>query len=171
MPLVGGTEYTIHAVFEPLLPLPGFPLPPSFENAAIVVVLPSVGGTTNVAPGTYALPDATDFNLRATANSDWQFSHWAISGDITNHGSSPLNLTPTDNPYNVNHGYGSTYYYQAVFTPVGGSATPTPSPTPSTNAPIGGFSNETWIIIGLVVVIIVILIGFGAYTARLKKHP
>ena len=61
-------------------------------------------------------------------NNGWQFSHWVISGSdvTTGHGSIPTNLEPTDNPYNVDHGYGNTYYYQPVFTQ---SDTTSPSPT------------------------------------------
>lgn len=168
MPVAGGVEYAIQAVFAPVQPLPGRPLPPSLDNAAIIVMLPSAGGSTSPAPGTYALADATNFNLKATADNGWQFSHWTICGDTITHGNAPVDLTPTENPYNVNHGYGLTYYYQAVFVPVGES---TPTPTTSINGPIGGMSTETWIIIGLVIVILAILVGFSVYIAKLKKHP
>jgi hypothetical protein len=168
MPVVGGVEYTILAQFMIIQPLPGLTLPSNLGTAAIIVVLASAGGSTNPAPGTYALADAANFNLQATAQSGWQFSHWTICGTITSHGNSPVNLTPTDNPYNVNHGYGSTYYYQAVFVPIG---TSNATPAPTTSAVAGGMSNETLIIIGLAIVIVVILIGFGVYIAKLKKHP
>ena len=46
-----------------------------------------------------------------------------------NHGAYSFTDTPTDNPYNVNHGYGNTYTYQAVFTPVSSSTSPTPTST------------------------------------------
>ncbi len=116
----GGETYVVQAVFTPLQAPPGSNLPVASEmaNAAIVVVLPSAGGTTTPMPGTYVLANATSLNLSATADSGWTFSHWVISGvNVTeSHGGYPVNLEPTDNPYNVNHGYGSTFEYQAVFT-------------------------------------------------------
>jgi hypothetical protein len=96
------------------------------SNLAIVVILPAAGGTTTPSPGTYAFDNASSLNLTATPDSGWAFSHWVISGNITSHGAAPLNLEPTDNPYNVNHGYGATFYYQPVFTQTN---EPTPSPS------------------------------------------
>jgi uncharacterized surface protein with fasciclin (FAS1) repeats len=160
-------EVTITPVFVVPEPIPGRPVPPDLSNAAIVVVLPSAGGTTSPAPGTYALANAEKFDLTAIPNSGWQFSHWTICGIDTGHGTSPTNWMPTDNPYNVNHGYGAEYIYQAVFTPIG-TAGPTPAPTPTPSGTMASMSTETWIIIGLVIVIVVILIGFGIYATRRK---
>jgi hypothetical protein len=127
-PVAGGTDYTVQAVFNPVQAVPGNPLPPTSQLpiAAIVIILTSAGGTTNPAPGTYALANATSFNLSATPSSGWQFEHWVISGPNLSHGGYPFTATPTDNPYNVNHGYGNTFSYQAVFSPTG-STTPTPT--------------------------------------------
>lgn len=122
----GGVTYTVVPVFVAPLPIPGLPAATDLTKAAIVIILPSAGGSTIPAPGTYALADATAFNLTAMASNGWQFSHWTISGANTSHGSAPVNWTPTDNPYNVNHGYGATYRYQAVFAPIG-----SPGPSPS----------------------------------------
>jgi hypothetical protein len=104
--LIGGTTYTIQPEFQTILAPPGTNIPNTMPNAAIVVVLASAGGTTSPAPGTYALADATNMKLTATANSGWQFSHWTISGAPTTHGGYPVNFTPADNPYTVGHGYG-----------------------------------------------------------------
>lgn len=164
--VAGGTTYAVQPVFQPIQPVPGKAMPTDLSNAAIVVVLVSGGGTTSPAPGRYALANAQALNLKATANSGWQFSHWIISGSSTDHGGAPVNLTPTDNPYNVNHGYGYTYNYQAVFIPVGSTV---PTPTPSSGGTIGGMSNETWIIIALVVVIVVLLVAFGFFAMKRKK--
>lgn len=168
--VAGGITYTITPVFVQPQAFPGLTVPTNLAQAAIIIIYPSAGGTTNPAPGTYAMADATSFNLQATAQSGWQFSHWTICGTNTSHGSAPVNWTPTDNPYNVNHGYGDTYRYQAVFTPIGSTEpTPAPTATPVTGGTIGGMSTETLIIIGLVVVIVVILIAFGVFASRRRK--
>ncbi len=167
--LTGGTTYTILPEFQLLQAPPGGNIPNQMANAAIVVVLAGAGGTSSPAPGTYALADATNMQLTATPNSDWQFSHWTISGAPTTHGGYPVDFTPTDNPYTVGHGYGYTYYYQPVFTPVG-SPEPSSSASPTTPATtVGGMSLETWIIIALVIVIIAMAIGFAVFAARKKK--
>lgn len=127
-PATGGENYEIQPVFEVITPIGVTTLPSDTSSFAIVVVLEAAGGTTDPVPGRYALADATELNLMATPDSGWSFSHWIISGntDVT-HGGAPFTLEPTDNPYNVNHGYGETYYYQPVFTQ--SSDSPTPSPT------------------------------------------
>jgi len=161
-------EVTITPVFVLPEPIPGRPIPSDLSNSAIVVVLSSAGGTTSPSPGTYALANAEKFDLTAIPNDGWQFSHWTISGYDTGHGTSPTNWMPIDNPYNVNHGYGATFTYQAVFAPEG-TAEPTPTPSSTSTENIGGMSFETWIIIALVVVIVVILIGFADYASRNRK--
>jgi hypothetical protein len=123
-----GVTYTLTPVFVIPQPIPGLTRPTNLITAAIVIIYPSSGGITTPAPGTYALADASNFNLYAMPDSGWQFSHWTICGTNTSHGAAPVNWTPTDNPYNVNHGYGETYRYQAVFVPIGFSE-PSPSPT------------------------------------------
>ncbi len=167
--LTGGTTYTIEPDFQILLPAPGGNLPAPNTNAAIVVVLAAAGGTSTPAPGTYALADATNMKLTATANSGWQFSHWTICGSSMNHGGAPLNYAPSENPYTVGHGYGYTYYYQPVFTPVGSPQSSSSASPSSSPAGMGGLSTETWIIVALIIVIIVMVIGFAAYTLRSKK--
>ena len=154
LPVVAGTTYDIQAVFTPLLPPTGVTsLPTNLATAAIVVVLAGAGGTTTPAPGTYALADATALELKATPSSGWQFSHWVIAGPNLSHGGYPFTATPTDNPYNVNHGYGNTFSYQPVFIPVG-STEPTPT--------VPEFSSLATIIVALAL----IAIAFGTYTFR-----
>jgi hypothetical protein len=161
----GGVTYTVSPVFIVPSSVPGRPLPTDLSTAAIVVVLPSAGGSTIPPAGTYAMANAEALDLTAMPSNGWQFSHWTIYGVDTGHGAAPANFNPTDNPYNVNHGYSATFSYQANFIPVGSTQpTPTPTPTPT----MGGMSNETWIIIALVIVIVVILIGFGIYATRRK---
>lgn len=161
--VAGGVTYTVSPVFIVPSAVPGRPLPTDLSNAAIVVVLPSSGGITIPPAGTYAMANAENLDLIAMPSDGWEFAHWTIYGVDTGHGAAPANWNPTDNPYNVNHGYSATYSYQAVFVPVG---TTEPTPTPAPTQTIGGMSTETWIIIGLVVVIIVILIGFGIFASR-----
>jgi hypothetical protein len=138
LPMIGGITFTVQAVFSPLLPPPGVTnLPTNLATSAIIEVLAGAGGTTIPAPGTYALADATSLNLTAMPDSGWQFAHWVISGPNLSHGGYPFTATPTDNPYNVNHGYGNTFAYQPVFVPLE-STVPTPSiPEYSSVAAIG----------------------------------
>lgn len=165
----GGSTYAIQAVFDVVQPPPGVQnLPTNIASAAIVVVLPSAGGSTSPAPGTYALADATQMMLTATSQSGWQFAYWTICGESTDHGGAPVDWTPDTNPYNVNHGYGYTYYYQAVFTPVG-SDVPTPTAGPTNPPVVAGLSMETLIIIGLVVVIVILLVAFAVFAMRKHK--
>ena len=168
--LNGGTTYTISADFELVQAPPGGTLPTNMANAAIVVVLPGAGGTSSPAPGTYAMADASTMQLKATASSGWQFSHWTICGSSMTHGGAPLNYAPTDNPYTVGHGYGYTYYYQPIFTQVGSpGSTATPTPTTSAPSTVAGMSTDTWIIIALVIVIIVMGIGLVVVATRRRK--
>ena len=154
LPVVGGTTYNIQPVFSPLLPAPGVTnLPTNMATAAIVVVLAGAGGTTTPVPGTYALADASSLDLTATPSSGWAFSHWVIYGPNLSHGGYPFTATPTDNPYNVNHGYGNTFSYQPVFIPVG-STEPTPT--------VPEFSSIATIIVALALV----AVALGTYTFR-----
>ena len=123
-----GSTYDIQPVFTIIQTVGSqVGLPTNNPNTALVTILSASGGTTIPAPGTYAFTNLTAFNITAMPDNGWQFSHWVISGsDITTgHGSIPTNLEPTDNPYNVNHGYGSIYSYQPVFTQTNASPSPT----------------------------------------------
>ena len=155
------------------MPPPGvLGLPSNMATAAIVVVLAGAGGTTTPVAGTYALADATSMELVANPFSGWTFSHWIIYGPNLSHGGYPFTATPTVNPYNVNHGYGATYQYQAVFLPAGStgptpetSSSPSQSPAPSQAATdnvsrlIDIFQqNALVIIIGFFAVIIVAIV-------------
>jgi hypothetical protein len=170
LPITGGVTYTVQANFDPIQAIPGATVPSNLGTAAIVVVLKGAGGTTTPAAGTYAMDTASSLNLTATPASGWTFSHWVIGGPNLSHGGYPFTATPTDNPYNVNHGYGATYSYQPVFTPTGVTE---PTPVGQTPAPTAkgssGLTSDQGIEIGLVVVIIVILIAFGVFAMRKKK--
>jgi hypothetical protein len=152
--VVAGTTYAIQPVFSPIQQaLPNSPTT-DYTHAAIVVVLASVGGTTTPKAGTYALGDAKSFDLVATPVSGFTFDHWVIGGSPMSHGAYSFTATPTNNPYNVNHGYGNTYSYQAVFKPTSTS----PSPT------VPEFSSVATIIVALALV----AVAFGTYAYRRK---
>lgn len=166
-----GTDYAIQPIFDVVQVTPGGQPITNFKTAAIVVIPTSSGGTTIPPPGTYALADATQTTITAMPADGWQFSHWSISGypyDVV-HGGDTFTGVRTENPYTISHGYGNTYSYQAVFTPIG-STEPTPVGQTATPPPgIGGLSNEMVIIIALVVVIVIVLIAFGVFAMRKKK--
>ncbi len=149
------SSYTLQAIFQPILYIPPATAPTSATDA-IVVILAGVGGNVSPAPGTYALSNAASLNLTATADSGWTFDHWVIAGTPMNHGAYSLTLTPTNNPYNVNHGYGNTYSYQPVFSPISTTATPTPT--------VNEFSTATT----LIAVIALVAAAFGTYTYTKK---
>jgi len=162
IPVVGGTDYTVQALFSPIVVIPFNVTKPIASTDAIVQVLPASGGTTDPPPGTYALGNATSLSLTAKPASGWQFDHWVIEGPNLSHGGYPFTATPTDNPYNINHGYGNMFSYQPVFSPVG-SVTPTPAgstPTPT----VPEFSSVATILVALALVALV----FGTYAFRRK---
>lgn len=152
------SSYVIQATFTPEQLVAPANLTLSATNA-VVVVIAGVGGTTSPAPGTYELANAASLDLTAIPDSGFQFDNWVIAGTPMNgHGGYSFTATPTNNPYNVNHGYGNTYSYEAVFTPIG-STTPTPT--------VNEFSSAAAIIIAAILV----LVAFGTYTytRRTKK--
>jgi hypothetical protein len=127
----GGESYMVQPTFNLIQPI-NITLQRNFTDAAIVVLLPGAGGTTIPGAGAYAFNNATAFNITAMPDNGWTFSHWVISGNTNvTHGGAPFTTEPTDNPYNVNHGYGETYYYQPVFTTEGASESPGPTPSPT----------------------------------------
>jgi len=164
----GGVSYGVQAFFAPIQAPPGTTATANLATAAIVVVLAAAGGTTTPAPGTYALDSAASLMLTATPDSGWVFHNWIISGTPLTHGAYSFTATPTDNPYNVNHGYGNTYTYQPVFSPISPTVSNAPTATPTST--MGGIS-DTAIIIALAVVLVIVVIAFGAfaYMKRSKK--
>ena len=149
-----GTEYAVQPVFSPIQQAISSAPVTDFSTAAIVVVLSTVGGTTTPAAGTYALANAQSFNLQANAATGFTFDHWVIGGSPMNHGAYSFTATPTDNPYNVNHGYGNTYTYQAVFKPTGSTTSPT----------VPEYSSVAAIIVALALV----AVAFGTYAFKRK---
>lgn len=159
--VTGGVTYVVQPVFQPLNTVFISPLAATINNtsAAIVVVVASVGGTTTPGPGTYAVANATSLNLTAIPDPGWKFDNWVIGGYPLSHGAYSFTDTPTNNPYNVDHGYGYTYYYQPVFSP-------TSTTKPSTSPTIPEYSGAAVI----AVILALALAAFGTYElARRKK--
>jgi hypothetical protein len=164
--VAAGTDYAVQPIFDVVQQVPGGQPVTDFSAAAIVVVLKGAGGNTTPPPGSYALANADKMDLTAIPDSGWKFSNWIITGDLDSIRGHTFTPTPTDNPYNVDHGYASQFNYQPVFVPIG-STTPTPEPSSGGGA-IGGLSMEMVIIIALVVVIVIVLIAFGVFAMRKK---
>jgi hypothetical protein len=173
-------------------------------ETATVVIASSVGGTVNPAPGTYTVNNGSSMTFTATPNSGFQFAYWVVAGNYTiGHNVPPstvpqdITITPqyipvypepstsasdslviTQNPLVVYHGFGYTYEYQAIFTPIN-SATPTPTPSTNphatatataTSSPAAG--NNTipldyfYTVVGILVVIAVLLAVVALVFAR-----
>jgi hypothetical protein len=169
--VTGGVTYAIQPIFDIYQTVPGGVGITDFSKAAIIVIPPSSGGTTSPPPGTYALEDATQTQLTATPADGWQFAYWTVSGYPwdTEHGGDTFTGIETANPYTVDHGYGNTYSYQAVFTKIGQA---TPTPTGGGGGGTGAVmasTIDTVIIVVLVVVIIIILIALAVVMSRRKK--
>ena len=154
-------SYTVEPVFVPFNEsvVPSIPLPP-ISSEAVVIVLAAVGGTTTPGPGTYLLGSAASLYLTATPLSGWKFDNWVIGGYPLSHGGYSFTDTPTNNPYNVNHGYGYTYSYQPVFSLV---STTMPTQTPT----IPEFSSAAVVVFA--VVLIAVLIALGIYVGNKRK--
>ena len=143
-----GYTYVYQPVFTPTAPTPGVT-----TGDAVVVVLDSIGGSTNPGPGTYYYTDGTTISLTATPDSGYEFVTWVAVGE-ENHPT-----TFTDNPTAITCGYGYTYDYQAMFEPTGTTTTTTE-----------GIPALYFYVIVIVLVIIAI-IGIGAaimYRGRSK---
>jgi hypothetical protein len=133
------------AIEPPYPPNPrNLPSPPPATNTAVVAVIASTGGTSDPAPGTYTYNYGDTITLEATADSGFKFQYWVISGNYApGHNVPPINypeqaesdpnwvpdfpsqatvtedsLVTSTNPLNIICGYGYTFAYQPVFTPV-----------------------------------------------------
>jgi hypothetical protein len=155
---VNESEIALQATFTPETLIPPAVQTNSATNA-IVVVIAGVGGTTSPAPGTYELANAASLDLTAIPNNGWQFDNWVIAGTPLSHGAYAFTDTPTNNPYNVNHGYGNTYSYEAVFSPISTSTSSTPK--------VAEFSSAAAII--LLMALVIVAFGTYTYTKKAKK--
>jgi len=87
--------------------------PPTPTNDAIVVLVGSIGGSTNPGPGTYYYADGSTISLTATPDAGYDFVQWIAVGE-DGHAT-----TFTDNPTAITCGYGETFTYQPMFVPTG----------------------------------------------------
>jgi hypothetical protein len=139
-----GYTYVYQPVFAPTTPPPA-------TNDAVVIVLDSIGGSTNPAPGTYTYRDGSTINLQATPDSGYTFQYWVAVGEDGH----PTALT--DNPAGITCGYGYTYSYQAMFAP--SDAAPAPS----------GIPDEYFYAIIIVLAIVAVIAIAAALMYRSKK--
>jgi len=137
---------------------------------ATITILPSVGGTTNPAPGTYSFEEGTDYTISATPATGYEFQYWVVSGDyLPGHGVTDQpdldSVVITDNPLDVSCGYGYQYTYNPRFIPVGVDI-----PGETTNGGTEGIPTDTFylVVIALVAVIIIVFI-FAVYSMRKRR--
>jgi hypothetical protein len=180
-----GYTFTYQPVFAPTQLTSG-------ETDAIVIVADAVGGTTMPGPGTYTYPEGQTITLTATPNQEYEFLYWIISGNyLPTHNQPPLivpeiylddpswvpdlpqpdrsgidNLVLTQQRLDVICGYGYTYTYQPVFTPISADV-PQPGGQPETpeqpESPLG-LSNETiTALIAILAIAVIIAVGLAIY--------
>lgn len=107
--VVCGYGYTF--VYQPVfVPTSTVPAP---TNNAIVVVVESVGGSTDPGPGTYYYAEDSTIVLTATPDDGYEFDSWVAVGEQGH----PIQFT--DNPTSIICGYGYEYEYQPMFRPTG----------------------------------------------------
>ena len=111
-----GYTYVYQPVFTPTTPA-------TATTDAIVMVLDSLGGNTNPTPGTYYYSNGTTINLLATPDSGYSFLNWVAVGEDGHP------TVVSDNPANIDCGYGYTYSYQPMFAPSDAIQSPTGIPT------------------------------------------
>ena len=105
-----GYTYVYQPVFVPTT------TPPTTNNA-VVVILDSLGGSTNPTGGTYNIAEDTSIQIAATPEQGYEFDSWVAETE----GETPVQLT--DNPLSIECGFGYTYEYQAMFRPIGAATT------------------------------------------------
>jgi hypothetical protein len=184
-----GYTFTYQPVFAPTEISAG-------ETEAVVIIPNTVGGTTNPTPGTYTYPEGQTITLIATPDEGFEFLYWVISGNyLTTHNQPPLNipeqalndptfvpdlpqpdrtgidsLVSSESRLDIICGYGYTYEYEPVFTPISADV-PQPGEQPEqpeqpepTPQEVFGLSVElAQILLVILIVVVIIAIAFGAY--------
>jgi hypothetical protein len=136
-----GYTYTYQPVFVPVA------APPATSDA-IVVVLQSIGGSTDPVPGTYHYLNGSTISLKATADSGYDFVYWVAVGEEGHP------TTFIDNPTAIICGYGYKYSYQAMFAPSG-------------TQPSGGVDLTIYYVI--IVVLLIVAVAALAFAAMRRK--
>jgi uncharacterized integral membrane protein len=149
-----GYSYTYTAIFTPI----SQPSPAPGSTDAVVIVMPTTGGTVDPATGSHTYSNGTAIVLSATPDTGYVFQYWLISGQLTaghptgapsqviNPDTGEITLVPrpaepsslsgidsltfTTNPTHITCGYGYTYTYTAVFGKVASTASPVLTSTP-----------------------------------------
>jgi hypothetical protein len=139
IPNVDASNGVIHVIDTVLVPQ-GLLDP----DVATIQILSSIGGTTNPETGTYSYLQGTDITLTATPEEGFEFLYWVVSGAITPGATQGIlnefviddevfiipgtpqieYLLVTENPAQITCGYGYTYKYQAVFSPIAAGMQP-----------------------------------------------
>jgi len=83
------------------------------DSNAVVVVIDTIGGSTDPNPGTYYYAEDSTIVLTATPDQGYEFDSWVAMGDDGH----PVQFT--DNPTSIICGYGYEYEYQPMFRPIG----------------------------------------------------
>lgn len=206
-----GYTFQYTAVFTPVSGghTPGAtPEPTPSTTTAVVIISATAGGTVSPAPGTWVYNQGQNITLTATPSDGYTFHYWVVSGTFAQGhtqaaqtiftdpdtgqtiGGFPRpsftgldNLVFTNNPATITCGYGYTFEYTAVFTPIS-STTPTPAQTtaapttaapttaaPTTVAPTAAPADmtTTYVIVAVVVVVIIIIVVVAAMMMRKNK--
>ena len=131
-----GYTYSFQPVFEPVA-LVG-------TGQALVIILNSIGGTSNPKPGTYTYTSETEVTLTATASEGYTFQYWVAKTADDPH------LILVENPTLIHTPSSTAYSYQAIFAPTGSN--------------IAGIPTETfYIVVAVLVVLVVVATAFALY--------
>ena len=158
-----GYSYIYTAIFSSI----SGPSPAPGSTDAVVIVMPTTGGTVTPAAGMYTYSNGTKIPISATPNSGYEFKYWLVTGDVIPGHNTKYSIiaddngnvvgqiprpsvsgidstTFTANPAQITCGYGYTYTYTAIFGPVSATASPSPTSTPSqTSTPVATTSQPS----------------------------
>ena len=190
-----GYSYVYTAIFAPV----SQPSPTPGQLDAVVIVMPTTGGTVSPAAGMYTYSNGSVITISAIPDSGYKFNYWIVSSNytpghgtlgnsiITDESGQVIGVAPradvsgidsatfTANPAKITCGYGYTYTYTAFFSKVSATSSPTltTQPTASTNPTATPApitgSDLTLWVIAALVVIIIIIVIVAAVLMRRKK--